>query len=419
MPIINVSAKSNSIRGSISLPASKSISNRLLIIRALAGHNFEIRNLSTADDTVLMQHLLLKIQQSKNSTKALELDCGNAGTVLRFLTALLAIRPGKWILTGSERMKQRPVGILVESLNQLGAGIQYVNKTGFPPLSIVGKELEGTEISMDGNISSQFVSALILIAPLLEKGLKINLRGSVSSRPYIEMTLGLLNKFGVNAVIDKNKISIPPQTYKDGAITVESDWSSASFWYEIAALSREADIRLENLSKDSLQGDSILPGIFEQLGVKTRFSNNAVQLIKTEKKTGKLIYDFTNHLDLALPVIVTAAALNIQGRFSGLENLRIKESDRLLAMVNELSKLGFKTELNEQFVLTTIPRKGNDDPHNFSKPVQTYADHRMAMAFAPLALVASHLSIDDPEVVAKSYPAFWSDLSSCGFDCKN
>lgn len=418
MSLITVSAQQQIIRGTVKLPASKSISNRLLIIDFLSKQPLQINNISEADDTQLMQQLLSEIKNNQHQNGERLLNCKNSGTVFRFLTALLSITKGKWILTGSERMKHRPVEILVESLQQIGAQIEYLENEGYPPLKVSGRELAGGEIEIDGSVSSQYISALMMIAPALNKGLSITITGKTASRPYISMTSDLMKKSGIDIVSDNNHIRIPPQLYSGRQFTVEGDWSSAAFWYEVAALCPNAEIILETLTKKSAQGDSILPGIFEHFGVRTSYSQNNIKISGGESSENRFVFDFTNHPDLALPVIVTSAARNIPGRFSGLESLKIKESDRVKALMTALEKLGFETALSDQNVLTTIPHSYEIKDIIWENPVNVWSDHRMAMAFAPLALLRGSIKIMEPEVVAKSYPGFWNDLSKCGFQCK-
>ena len=321
--------KTNSIlEGEILLPASKSISNRALIINYLSGKKLRLNNLSQADDTQLMIVLLKIIEENKGSYLPTTIDCRDAGTTLRFITALLALTPGKWLITGSDRMKDRPIGILVESLKKLGANIEYQGKDGFPPLLIKGKKLKGRELEIDGSVSSQFISALLLIAPSVPGGLCLKLKGKISSLPYIEMTLNLLNQFGISTAFIDNTITIEQQDYKSGELTIEADWTSASYWYEMVALASEANLFLKGLNKESLQGDAILPEIFNHFGVQTEFLGDGIKLTKTKKIVSDFTFDFTDYPDLAQTVIVTCAGLNIPGKFTGLESLRIKETDR-------------------------------------------------------------------------------------------
>ncbi len=392
------------------LPASKSISNRVLIIWALVDYPFEITNLSNADDTLILKNLLERIKSSEE--EPIHLDCGNAGTAFRFLTALLANKPGEWELTGSERMKQRPVKILVEALRDLGADIEYKGKNGFPPLSIKGKTLNGGIVSIDATTSSQYISALLMIAPVLPNGLELHLSGKTTSLPYIEMTLRIMKKMGINWECENNNIKIPPQKYLAKDFKVEADWSSAAYWYEIAAFSNNSEISLPGLKKDSFQGDAVLPEIYKYFGIETDFDENGIKITKTGKPTENFSFDFTGFPDLAQPVVVTCAGMNIPGEFIVPKNLRIKETDRLEALQSELKTLGYQTELIESgkhFILS-LPKTNKQVKTNKRTIVKTYNDHRMALAFAPLCLLHKNLEIENPEVVSKSYPGYWGDL---------
>jgi 3-phosphoshikimate 1-carboxyvinyltransferase len=396
--IANISEPQKPIRATINLPASKSLSNRALIIRALSGKDFEIENISEAEDTKI---LLNGIQ----STSQL-IDVGAAGTAMRFLTAYFAVCEGEKILTGTERMKQRPIAPLVDALKSLGADIEYLEKMGFPPIKIKGKKLTGEEVEVDGTISSQFLSALLMIAPVLENGLKINIKGNLVSKPYAEMTISLMKHFGVSVLCKENTIEIPNQKYIPQSYNVEPDWSAAAFWYSVVALSKDAEITLPGLQKNSLQGDSILPELMENFGVKTEFLNNGIVIRHStfgiQHSTLKI--DFTNFPDLAQSLTVLAAVLNLKIQFSGIENLKIKETDRIAALQTELKKFG------KEFV-----KEGNyytlkGEFKNSEQNIETCDDHRMVMAFAPLALICGNINIQNPETVKKSYPGFWEDL---------
>ena len=414
MPVLPLHTKSKSLKGTIKLPASKSISNRILIIRDLCEHPFDITNLSGSDDTLILKNLLRKTN-SRNKDP-IKLDCGNAGTAFRFLTAFLANRPGIWELTGSARMKLRPVKILVDALTNLGANIQYKGQIGFPPLLIKGKTLKGGIVNIDATTSSQYISALLMIAPVFANGLELHLLGETTSLPYIEMTLQVIKKMGIDFEYRDNTIKIPPQKYLDRDFKVEADWSSAAYWYELAAFSHEADIFLHGLKKDSCQGDAALPKIYEHFGIKTQFGGKGARLTKKGKATEYFNFDFTNFPDLAQPVTVTCAGLNIPGKFIVPKNLRIKETDRINALQSELKKLGHKTERKEKekhFVLS-LPQTEKPITKNNPVTIKTYDDHRMAMAFAPLCLLYPRLQIENPDVVSKSYPGFWKDLKRMG-----
>ncbi len=415
---ITIQKTNSKLEGEIFLPASKSISNRALIIHYLSGKKLRLHNLSQADDTQLMIVLLKIIEENKGAYQPTTIDCQDAGTTLRFITALLAITPGKWLITGSDRMKERPIGILAESLKKLGANIEYQGKNGFPPLLIEGKKLNGRELEIDGSVSSQFISSLLLIAPSLSGGLCLKLKHKISSLPYIEMTLKLLNQFGISTTFNVNTITVGQQDYKPGELTIETDWTSASYWYEMAVLASDVNLFLKGLKKESLQGDAILSEIFNHFGVKTEFLADGIRLAKSGKVVSEFTFDFTHCPDLAQAVIITCAGLNIPGKFTGLESLRIKETDRLIALQNELHKLGFKIDIKGISELRTrnLPRwqAGSKPGTQNTEPVKTYGDHRMAMAFAPLALVLGFIQIENPEVVSKSYPGFWEDLKKAG-----
>ncbi len=425
MKLITISKKDKKLKGEISLPSSKSISNRVLIIRALSKKDFNIRNLSRSDDTKLMQSLLDKIENQKNIGEAVEsirtnlLNCENAGTVMRFLTAYLSHKPGKWFMTGTERMKQRPIGILVDVLRQIGANINYVEKKGYPPILIEGSELTGGKIEIDAGVSSQFITALLLIAPALPGGLELTLKNKISSLSYIEMTIKLMEHFGIKINHSGNTIAVKQQEYREADFNIEPDWTSASYWYEMAAFADEVDLTITGLKKESLQGDSVLPEIFKKLGVRTEFLNEGIGLYKDNIPSDFFEYDFTNFPDLAQSVIVTCAGLNMPGNFTGLKNLKIKETDRLNALSTELKKNGANAEIVQGSKFRV--RRSEFDvfkkiKNQKSKIVNTYGDHRMAMAFAPLSLLSGSIQIENPEVVSKSYPGFWEDLYKTGFE---
>jgi 3-phosphoshikimate 1-carboxyvinyltransferase len=411
---ITIFKNDKTLKGEISLPASKSISNRALIIKHLSAGKTKITNLSDAEDTRLMQSLLEMTDENHKSENAVVLDCQNAGTVLRFLTAYLSAKPGRWILTGSERMKQRPVGPLVNALKELGARIIFQEKEGFPPLQIDGKLFSGGMVELESSISSQFVSALIMIAPCLNGGLKILLESKVISEPYIRMTLEMLRNCGIKSEYQNQYITIGQQEFNETGLIVEPDWSSASYWFEMAAFSDHVDLTLKDLKKESLQGDSILPEIYNKFGVKTEFLNEGIRLTKTNQHCTHFDFDFSNHPDLAQEVIATCAGLNIPAKLTGLESLRIKETDRIEAMASELSKSGFNISVENESCLMIEPSIKIQSP-NF-KPLLTYSDHRMAMALAPLAILSGSVQIENPGVVKKSYPGFWDDLKKAGFD---
>ena len=389
----------------IEISGSKSESNRLLILqRGYA--NLDLKNVSDSDDT---RHLLAAL----NSTSA-QVDIGHAGTAMRFLTAYFSIQSDRdLVLTGSHRMQNRPIQILVDALISLGADIEYVGKSGYPPLRIRGKKLTKDKVRLQGNVSSQYISALLLIAPCLENGLIIELLNDITSRPYLEMTLKLLNQTGIQTEWNGNTIKVYPQKeIEDCTITVESDWSSASYFYSLIALSdKGANVTLSSYKKDSLQGDSCLASIYEDFGVHTEFFNNSIRLTKVDM--GKfsndkvLAYNLINSPDIAQTIAVTCFGLGISCNLSGLHTLKIKETDRLVAMQNELQKLGGQVSITDDS-LKLVPTTDI----NKNSAIATYNDHRMAMAFAPLALKVP-ISIQDAEVVTKSYIRFWEDLEAC------
>ena len=400
-----IKAPEERLRASVQLPASKSISNRALILNALSYSPYDIQNLSDCDDTEVMVRAL--------NSDSRDFDIKAAGTAMRFLTAFLSKIVGEWTITGTERMKNRPIKLLVDALNSLGARIEYMEKEGYPPLRIFGSALQGGEISLAGGVSSQYISALLMIAPLMEKGLTLHLEGNIISRPYINLTLQLMEQFGVKATWNGQTIKILPQEYKPIRFTVESDWSAASYWYSIMALSKNAEIELLGLFKNSLQGDAAGAKLFAQLGVGTAFTDRGVVLKYNGNAVKKLIYNFVNEPDLAQTFVVTCVLLNIPFRFTGLQSLKIKETDRIEALKTELRKLGYLlTDSNDSILEWNGERcEPEADPI-----IATYEDHRMAMAFAPAALVLPKgLKVADPEVVTKSYPAYWEDLRKAGF----
>jgi 3-phosphoshikimate 1-carboxyvinyltransferase len=385
----------------------------LLLLQALYP-NISIENASNSDDSEVMVDAL---QKSKIiNQKSLIIDVHHAGTAMRFLTAFFAIQEGaEVILTGSSRMQERPIQILVDALNQLGAEITYIEKEGFPPIKIVGKKLIQSKVSLPANVSSQFVSALLLIAPKLENGLELTLEGAITSRPYIQMTLDLLGEIGVVTSFVNNSIKIHPKPFIESSksIHVESDWSSASYYYSIVALSEiDTEITLSNFKKNSLQGDSVLVEIYKNFGVETVFnSDNSITISKISNfKSDTLNFHLISSPDIAQTIAVTCFGLGIECKLTGLHTLKIKETDRLEALKNELTLLGASVQITEDSI--SIQGFPNIDLHDTN--IKTYQDHRMAMAFAPLA-IKMLLTIANAEVVSKSYPAFWSDLKSLGF----
>lgn len=393
------------LKASIQLPASKSISNRALILNALSYSPYEIQNLSDCDDTEVMVKAL--------NSNARDFDIKAAGTAMRFLTAFLSKVVGEWTITGTERMKNRPIKILVDALNALGGKVEYMEREGYPPLRIFGSALQGGEISLSGGVSSQYISALLMIAPLMENGLTLFLEGNIISKPYIHLTLQLMELFGVKAEWNGQVIKVQPQEYNPIRFTVESDWSAASYWYSMMALSKNAEIELSGLFKNSLQGDAAGAKLFARLGVGTTFTDRGVVLKRTGNLAKKLVYNFVNEPDLAQTFVVTCVFLNIPFRFTGLQSLKIKETDRIEALKTELRKLGYiLTDSNDSILEWNGERCEPED----NPVIVTYEDHRMAMAFAPAALVRPEgIEIADPEVVTKSYPRYWEDLKAAGF----
>lgn len=388
---------------SITIPGSKSESNRLLILQALFP-KFTINNLSSSDDT---QSLINGLKVIKGTV-----DVHHAGTAMRFLTAYYASKKGAEItITGSHRMQERPIKILVDALRDLGAEITYLKNEGYPPLKIKGKNLEKSSLKINSGVSSQYITALMLIAPSLKNGLKIELIGEVTSSPYIEMTIELLHKAGVTCSFLNNTIVVKPiDEVNDVAIEVESDWSSASYFYSIVALSESMEITLKNFNQNSFQGDSELSKIYKSFGVETVYniSENAITLKKNNKNIKPLNLHLNNTPDIAQTIAVTCFGLGIACKLTGLKTLKIKETDRLLALKTELEKLGAKIKISDESieVFSSSVIKNNI-------LINTYQDHRMAMAFAPLSLLIK-IEIDKPDVVSKSYLTFWDDLQKIG-----
>ncbi len=402
--IYNISA-SNLHSCNISLPASKSISNRHLLINVLSGNPHLPHNLSDSDDTAVMLNAL--------RSDCSHVDVGAAGTSMRFLTAYLALRPQEHFITGSERMKNRPISVLVDALRTLGADIQYAEKDGFPPLHINGKQLSGGSISLPGSISSQYISAIMMIAPMIKNGLRIELTGKIISKPYINMTLKTMEQFGVVATWTDNIIQIPEAQYVHTQTTIESDWSAASYWYQIAALAPQIAVELGGLLPNSLQGDAEGRFIAEKLGVLTQWTNNGVRLQAQPNAATNdtFCFDFNSQPDLAQTYVVLCCCLGVPFTFTGLESLKIKETDRIAALICECKKIGFVLHTNDVDTLSWDGEKCATS----AEPIQTYKDHRMAMAFAPAAIKLGSIRISDPSVVSKSYPHYWDDLRLAGF----
>lgn len=393
-------------------PTSKSISNRALMLQALCRERrYTIEQLAVCDDT---EHMLEGIETKKAG--AALIDIGATGTAMRFLTAYLAITPGETTITGSERMQQRPIGTLVEALRMLGADITYMNREGFPPLRIQGKPLQGGTLEIEAGISSQYISALLMIGPCMKEGLTLKLKGNIASRTYIELTLDLMRHYGATAEwADERTLRIEPGRYEDKPLSVEGDWSGASYWYELAAVAAhygyEVDIRLHGMREDSRQGDRVVAQLFEELGVKTEYAEKGVELLIDKAQCGidnsQFEKDFTHCPDIAQTMAVTYCLLGMPFTFTGIQSLRIKETDRVAALIHELRKLGFVLRAEGDERLIWDGTRCTPDEHPV---IATYDDHRMAMAFAPAALCHEELTIEHPEVVTKSYPNFWEDL---------
>lgn len=419
MKTLIITKTDKTLKGRILLPASKSISNRLLIIRALSGKDFPIEGLSESDDTILLQKILTGLQAGNGRKKIVEIDTQNAGTVMRFLTAYLSFQPGKWLLTGSDRMKQRPIGALVDALRNLGADVDYLSRIGYPPLLIKGNPLQGSETTIESGISSQFCSALLMIAPYLPHGLVIHLKGPAVSIPYIDMTLRMMEYFGVRYSKTRHQIRVKPGTYSERDFKVEADWSAAAFWYEAAAMADEVDLDLVGLNKESSQGDSILARIYQDFGVITEYRKEGIHLTRVRKKIDGYYFNFSNYPDIAPSVITTCAVLGLRGRFEGLQSLKIKETNRLLALRNEFEKLGVSISLESaQGVIPFLEFKASPIKSKTDITIETYGDHRMAMTFAPIALKTGSVRITNPDVVRKSYPRFWEHLGEVGFEIR-
>lgn len=409
---LTISAPQKPIQLRLTLPASKSIANRLLIMQSF-DTGMTISNLSEANDTILLQRLIRQMKETANQKRIVTLDAGPAGTVYRFMTARLAIEPGTWLLTGTERMKERPVKLLVEALRTLGADIEYAGKEDYPPLIIHGKEISGGKVSIDASVSSQYISALMMIAPALKEGLDLTLTGAVGSLPYIEMTARLMQQAGIDVICKKNNYIIPAQSYASVQIITEPDWSAASYWFQIVSMSQHAKVLLKDLKPLSLQGDSAVRALFETLGVQSQFTKDGLLLKNIVTNATHFIADFKDIPDLAQTFAVTLAAKGIPSQLKGLRSLRIKETDRINALITELKACGLNANESQDFVLELPKQKISikSDPIL----IHTWHDHRMAMAFAPFCLTGQQLQVENPDVVQKSYPAFWNHLRNAGF----
>lgn len=404
----------NRIKAEINLPASKSISNRVLVIHSLSGGNSTLHNLSDCDDTQVMINALRDMPEV--------IDIKAAGTAMRFMSAYLSVTEGEHVITGTERMKHRPIGVLVDALRRLGADIEYVGEQGYPPLRIRGKQLEGGTLEVPGNISSQYISALLMIGPALRNGLELRLTGDIISRPYIDLTLHVMHEFGCKIEWSSvDTISVKPQRYDDREYVVENDWSASSYWYEMLALSKDKEngIVLPGLRDASRQGDSVVRYLYSLLGVKTAFKNGdhgqdtKVALTRHFSALTRMDYDFINQPDLAQTFVVTCCALGIPFHFTGLASLKIKETDRIEALKTEMRKLGYVLrDVND----CELEWDGARCEAENNPAIDTYEDHRMAMSFAPLAITLGCIRINNPEVVSKSYPNYWDDLRKAGFE---
>jgi 3-phosphoshikimate 1-carboxyvinyltransferase len=405
-----ISVPNKKFSETIYLPASKSESNRILIIEALAKHqsgssfsaNYQIKNLSEARDTQTM----LKLLKSREQT----LDVLDAGTTIRFLTAFCSITKRKAILTGTPRMQERPIKILVDALTNLGANIQYLQNVGFPPIEIVDFKQKTNQISVEGNVSSQYISALLMIAPLLRNGLQLHLQNQITSKPYIQMTLELMQTFGIRYEWQENSILVEEGIYQMKNYVIEADWSAASYWYSIVALAeKETEVFLPYLRKNSLQGDSVIAEIMPFFGVETIYLENGVRIRKvSEPEESSFPYDFSDCPDLAQTIVALCVGKNMSLQATGLESLRIKETDRTAALANEVAKLGFSfTNIDDK---NWLLKPENPIEAYQTALIDTYEDHRMAMAFAPLAMCQA-IGIEGEQVVAKSYPNFWEELN--------
>ena len=403
--LLHINHPSQNCLGSLNITGSKSETNRLLLLQALYP-GLMIENRSNSDDSVSMNRAL--------TTDSNLIDIHHAGTAMRFLTAFFATQEGREIvLTGSSRMQERPVGVLVDALRKLGAQISYEKKEGYPPLRISGKVLKGGAVSLPANISSQYISALLLIAPHLEEGLNLSLEGEITSLPYLKMTLALLERVGVYSQFENKNITISQQRIiEDQTQVVESDWSSASYHFSCVALSSAGRIFLSSYRQDSLQGDAVLIDVYKKLGVDTRFENNQMILEKINnfELPKNITLDLVEAPDIAQTIAVSCYGLGVACDLSGLNTLKIKETDRLIALENELSKLGAQIRVTEDSLHLSAAQD-----FKANQTIATYSDHRMAMAFAPLALKIGH-QIAEANVVTKSYPDFWNDLETVGFE---
>jgi 3-phosphoshikimate 1-carboxyvinyltransferase len=413
--------KNKEINAEINLTGSKSESNRALVIAALSNGIVKVDNLSDAEDTVVLNRILSTLKHGDDTLQ--HVNVGHAGTAMRFLTAYLATIEGQFLLTGSKRMTERPIRLLVDALKSLGAAISYEAVEGYPPLLINGGLTQTTQqVKIKGDVSSQYLSALLIIASTLPKGLSLEIEGELTSKPYVDMTLKMLEETGIKHQWQGNTITIEPQPYTASKLTVEPDWSAASYWYSIASLADRATITLANLKEKSLQGDSRIQEIMVKLGVNTIRKGNGIQLSSSasDPKQQEIDLDLQEVLDLkdcpdlAQTIVVAAAAKGLNLTFTGLETLKIKETNRVMALQNELAKIG--VALIEKDEIYTLNCENLHFPEHIV--IKTYDDHRMAMAFAPLSILIPEVEIEDFHVVEKSYPDYWKDLEKAGFTIK-
>ena len=399
--MIEISSFNKTIYGAIDLESSKSISNRLLILKEFCKTKFEIQNLSNAKDTKILNELLYSFKSTK------DINCEDAGTALRFVIAFLATKEGIWKVSGSERMHERPVKPLIDCLTELGSEIKYLEKEAVPPIEIKSKKLKSKKLSLPGDISSQFISALLMIAPTIENGLTLEITSKVLSKPYIDMTLNLMSEFGIKYSWENNLIKVEKQNYLAKNIKVENDWSAASFWYSFLALSKSGEIKIPNLYANSIQGDSVLSIIYSKLGIKTEFNADSIILSKTKNIAKEIELDLSNHPDLALPITVTCCGLGIKAHLMGLESLKVKESNRLECIKKELRKFNISCEIDSSSIMI----KENQNIVQPTSIIECHHDHRIAMSIAPLVMKVDSIKFDDKEVVNKSYPKFWEDFN--------
>jgi len=407
---LKLAIANTNIQGVVNLPASKSECNRALIIEALLQKSDLINNISEAADSQTLVSILKQFSNGEG-----KFNVGPAGTTLRFLTAFFTTQKGAQVLNGSARMSERPIGVLVDALRNLGASIDYLGRKDYPPIRINESNIIGGEIEIDGGVSSQYISALMLIAPTLTKGLNIKILDDLVSQPFLEMTAKLMQCFGAEVKFDNSSILVKNGGYCSSQFAVESDWSAASYWYEILSFAKSGQVRLEGLRRNSFQGDSLVADLYKVFGVESQFVSSGVILSKVDIELPQYFeYDFTLCPDLAQTVAVTCAGLRIEAKLTGLKTLKIKETDRILALQKELEKLGVEIECGNDWIKLNIAECSSFKLEP-SAQIETYKDHRMAMSFAPIAIKSGSLEIEDPSVVVKSYPSFWQDLQEVGF----